>query len=123
MSNLESNGLISEIRKVLGAVLLLMALYGFKWLAETLLQLWEDPKSVAFVALIIEYSGSELIQAFKFGTTEVNIPSSWITIFGIFLSVSVLRLAWSMVKSLLMMAIFLMFPTSHKQMSEYTNRK
>ena len=103
-----------ELRRLLGIVLLLTAFLGLYWVVESVILLWNSPRSVPFVSIFIdllEENQKPLIRT-KEGS-EISLPASWPIVVGIFLSIVLISSIGLLVRAFLSNALLLLFPRLH----------
>jgi hypothetical protein len=109
----------ADFRLILGAFFLMISLLGLYWVVEIIYQLWNAPRSVALVSLFIELLEENQLPIIKSSDgAEINLPSSWSVIVGIFLSIVLISSMSVLIKLLLSKSLLLLFPEVHVKQPE-----
>ena len=115
MENAESE-IQSYFRIILGLIFLLTSLVGLYWIAEVIYQLWNSPKTVPLVVMIIELleeTQSPILISSE--GAEINLPASWPVIVGVFLAIVLISSIGVIIKLLLSKSLLLLFPEINTQ--------
>ena len=116
---MESKKIGSGFRIILGITFLLISLLGLYWIIEVIYQLWNSPKSVAFLSIFIELLEENQLPIIKSREgAEINLPSSWPVVVGIFLSIVLISSVSVVIKLLLSNSLLLLFPEIYDKQRE-----
>ncbi|MCU7806168.1 MAG: hypothetical protein KZQ96_23595 [Candidatus Thiodiazotropha sp. (ex Lucinoma borealis)] len=103
----------SDIGRILGIILLILAGLGVYWVADAVFQLWNTPKSVPFVSLFIDLLQENQKPIMKSSNgAEINLPDSWPVAIGIFFSIVLISSIGLLVRSFLTIGLSLLFSES-----------
>ena len=118
MKSIELEHLFLYLRLILGSTFLLISLLGLYWVVEAIYQLWNLPKTIPFVTVFLDLIEEDQLPILKSREgAEINLPSSWPVVVGIFLSIVLISSVSVIIKLLLSSSLFLLFPEFYNKKS------
>ena len=99
-----------NLQNSLGLLFIGIALAGLYWVAGMFYSLWNEPTSVPFISIFVELINENQRPFIDGANGQLNWPTSWPIIVGVFLTIVLLSSASILIRTFLILGLCLLFP-------------